>query len=92
MQSLSLAHQSTRRLRFVSPDLRGLDSYELTHALKTELEAKTVRMNAKLGSLILMFEEPVDAAQIKAADDFGGNGWMLWSPSNEYHVGGIAPE
>ncbi len=32
------------------------------------------------------------AAQIKAADDFGGNGWMLWSPSNEYHVGGIAPE
>lgn len=65
MQSLSLAHQSTRRLRFVSPDFRGLDSYELTHALKTELEAKTVRMNAKLGSLILMFEEPVDAAQIK---------------------------
>ncbi|HMM42382.1 MAG TPA: putative glycoside hydrolase, partial [Thermomicrobiales bacterium] len=32
------------------------------------------------------------AAQIQAADDFGGNGWMLWSPSNEYHVGGIAPE
>lgn len=32
------------------------------------------------------------AAQIQAADDFGGNGWLLWSPSNEYHVGGIAPE
>lgn len=32
------------------------------------------------------------AAQIKAADDFGGNGWLLWSPSNEYHVGAIAPD
>jgi hypothetical protein len=31
------------------------------------------------------------AAQIQAAKDFGANGWMLWSPDNSYHVGGIAP-
>ncbi len=32
------------------------------------------------------------AAQIQAAEEFGGNGWMIWSPSNVYHTGGIAAE
>jgi hypothetical protein len=30
--------------------------------------------------------------QIRAAEEFGANGWMLWSPGNVYHVGGIASE
>lgn len=30
------------------------------------------------------------AAQVQAANDFDGNGWMLWSPNSEFHVGGIA--
>lgn len=32
------------------------------------------------------------AAQIQAAEEFGGNGWLIWSPNNVYHTGGIAPE
>jgi hypothetical protein len=33
------------------------------------------------------------ALQIQAADEFGGNGWMIWSPSNEYHSDAFgAPE
>ncbi|HUG16294.1 MAG TPA: putative glycoside hydrolase [Thermomicrobiales bacterium] len=26
-------------------------------------------------------------AQIRAADDFGANGWMIWNPGNEYRLG-----
>jgi hypothetical protein len=29
------------------------------------------------------------AQQIKAADDFGSNGWMLWNPRNEYSREGL---
>jgi hypothetical protein len=32
------------------------------------------------------------AAQIQAADEYDGNGWLLWSPSNEYHTGALSPE
>lgn len=32
------------------------------------------------------------AAQIQAAEEFGGSGWMIWSPDNVYHTGGIASE
>lgn len=31
-------------------------------------------------------------AQIKAAEDFGSNGWMLWNPRNIYSADGLAPE
>lgn len=31
-------------------------------------------------------------AQIKAAEDVGTSGWMLWDPNNEYHPGGLDPE
>jgi hypothetical protein len=31
-------------------------------------------------------------AQIKAAEDFGSNGWMLWNPANRYSAEGLAPE
>jgi hypothetical protein len=27
--------------------------------------------------------------QIRAAEDFGSNGWMLWNPRNEYSVDGL---
>ena len=32
------------------------------------------------------------ADQIRAAKDYGANGWMLWSAANEYHEGALAPE
>jgi len=32
------------------------------------------------------------AAQIQASKDFGANGWMLWSPSNDYHEGALQPD
>jgi hypothetical protein len=28
--------------------------------------------------------------QIKAANDFGSNGWMLWNPSNVYSPDGLS--
>lgn len=31
-------------------------------------------------------------AQIKATEDFGTHGWMIWSPNNVYHEGAFAPE
>jgi hypothetical protein len=31
-------------------------------------------------------------AQIKAAEDFGANGWMLWNPRNVYSADGLHPE
>jgi hypothetical protein len=31
-------------------------------------------------------------AQIKAAEDFGSNGWMLWNPRNTYSADGLQPE
>lgn len=31
-------------------------------------------------------------AQIKAAEDFGANGWMLWNPRNNYSADGLQPE
>ncbi len=31
-------------------------------------------------------------AQIKAAEDFGSNGWMLWNPRNIYSRDGLHPE
>jgi hypothetical protein len=31
-------------------------------------------------------------AQIKAAEDFGSNGWMLWNPRNTYSADGLSPE
>lgn len=30
-------------------------------------------------------------AQIKAAEDFGTNGWMLWNPRNQYSAAGLKP-
>jgi hypothetical protein len=30
-------------------------------------------------------------AQIKAAEDAGTNGWMLWNPRNEYSASDLAP-
>ena len=29
--------------------------------------------------------------QIKAADDVGAGGWMLWNPRNEYSAAGLEP-
>ena len=31
-------------------------------------------------------------AQIRAAEDFGSNGWMLWNPRNVYSDAGLKPE
>ncbi len=31
-------------------------------------------------------------AQIRAAEDFGSNGWMLWNPRNVYSDAGLRPE
>lgn len=30
--------------------------------------------------------------QVRASNDAGAHGWMLWSPSNLYHWGGLQPE
>lgn len=32
------------------------------------------------------------SAQIKASEDAGANGWMLWNPENVYSSGGLKPE
>jgi len=29
-------------------------------------------------------------AQIRAAEDFGSNGWMLWNPHNRYSAAGLS--
>lgn len=36
-----------------------------------------------------MFDADEVAAQIRAAEDFGSNGWMLWNPRNDYSDTGI---
>lgn len=37
------------------------------------------------------FDADEIAAQVKGADDFGADGWMLWNPQNRYSAEGIAP-
>ena len=31
-------------------------------------------------------------SQIKAAEDFGANGWMLWNPRNQYSAADLKPQ
>jgi hypothetical protein len=38
------------------------------------------------------FTEREIRAQIKAAEDFGSNGWMLWNAGNVYSADGLFPE
>lgn len=38
-----------------------------------------------------VFDADEIQAQIKAADDFGSAGWMLWNPRNVYQDSGFAP-
>ena len=38
-----------------------------------------------------VFDADEVQAQIKAADDFGSDGWMLWNPRNVYQGSGLAP-
>ena len=38
------------------------------------------------------FTEKEIRAQIKAAEDFGSNGWMLWNAGNVYSADGLFPE
>ena len=35
------------------------------------------------------FDAPEVAAQIKAANDFGSDGWLLWNPRNDYSETGL---
>lgn len=81
-------------------DIPNNHPYEVIYSSLTNGAAKVPDAAYKLRPWLQDFSygEGIDygdaevAAQIKAANDFGGNGWMLWSPSNEYHVGALAPK
>jgi hypothetical protein len=40
----------------------------------------------------IAYEAAEVKAQIQAVDDFGAHGWMLWSPTNDYHDDALAAE
>ncbi len=39
-----------------------------------------------------IFSGPEIKKQIRASDEFGSNGWMLWNPRNVYDAEGLEPE
>ncbi len=65
MYSVTLAHQTAKRLRFCSPDLIGLETHHLTNDILAKLQAKSVRINPKLGSVSIEFLENRDAVSLK---------------------------
>jgi len=71
MHTVTLVHQTPTRLRFCSPELKGIQTHQLISDLKTRFNASRVRINSTLGSLCMEWEDRIHSEEVKCfLEDF----------------------